>query len=72
MALFDFLNPLNAITDSIVKWQTVKETAKNDKTRIEAEVKIKELESSGAHVLLSGGWSLFYYSSCLFGIQYLG
>ena len=45
MAFLDFLNPLNAITDGIVKWQTVKETAKNDATRIEAEVKIKELET---------------------------
>lgn len=45
MALLDFLNPLNAITDAIVRWQTVKETAKNDKDRIEAEVRIKELET---------------------------
>lgn len=45
MALFDFLNPLNAITDGIVKWQIAKETAKNDKDRIEAEVNIKQLEA---------------------------
>ena len=45
MALFDFLNPLNAISDGIVKWQLAKESAKTDKTRIEAEVKIKELET---------------------------
>lgn len=45
MALLDFLNPLNAITDAIVKWQTVKENAKNNTDRIEAEVKIKELET---------------------------
>lgn len=45
MAFLDFLNPLNAITDGIVKWQTVKENAKNNTERIEAEVKIKELET---------------------------
>lgn len=45
MALLDFLNPLNAITDGIVKWQIAKETAKNDEDRIAAEVKIKELET---------------------------
>lgn len=45
MALLDFLNPINAITDSIVKWQIAKETAKNDKDRIEAEVNIKALEA---------------------------
>ena len=45
MALLSFLNPLNAITDAIVKWQIAKETAKNDTERIEADVKIKELET---------------------------
>lgn len=45
MSLLSFLNPLNAITDSIVKWQIAKETAKNDTERIEADVKIKELET---------------------------
>lgn len=45
MALFDFLNPLNAITDGIVKWQIAKENAKNDSERIQADQKIKELET---------------------------
>lgn len=45
MALLDFLNPLNAITDGIVKWQIAKEQAKNDETRIRAEVEIKNLEA---------------------------
>jgi hypothetical protein len=45
MAWFDFLNPLNAITDGIVKWQIAKENAKTDKDRIEAEVNIKALEA---------------------------
>lgn len=45
MALFDFLNPLNAITDGIVKWQLAKEQAKTDEGRIEAEVRIKNLEA---------------------------
>lgn len=45
MALFDFLNPLNAITDGIVKWQLAKEQAKTDKDRLEAEVRIKNLEA---------------------------
>jgi len=45
MAWFDFLNPLNAITDGIVKWQIAKENAKTDKDRIEAEVNIKQLEA---------------------------
>ncbi len=45
MAWFDFLNPLNAITDGIVKWQIAKENAKTDKDRIEAEVHIAQLEA---------------------------
>lgn len=45
MALFDFLNPINAITDGIVKWQVAKENAKNDSERIKADQKIKELET---------------------------
>jgi len=45
MALLDFLNPLSHITDAIVRWQTVKENAKNDSDRIEAEVNIKALEA---------------------------
>lgn len=45
MAWFDFLNPLNAITDGIVRWQIAKENAKTDKDRIEAEVNIKALEA---------------------------
>ena len=45
MALLDFLNPINAITDGIVRWQIAKEEAKNDKDRIEAEQKIATLEA---------------------------
>lgn len=45
MALLDFLNPLNAITDAIVRWQVAKENAKNDADRIEAEVNIAQLEA---------------------------
>jgi hypothetical protein len=45
MALLDFLNPLNAITDGIVKWQLAKEQAKTDEGRIRAEVEIKTLET---------------------------
>lgn len=45
MALLDFLNPLNAITDGIVKWQIAKENAKTNEDKIAAEVKIKELET---------------------------
>lgn len=45
MALLDWLNPINAITDGIVKWTIAKENAKNNAQRIEAEQKIKELET---------------------------
>lgn len=45
MALLDFLNPINAITDGIVRWQIAKENAKNDSERIQADQKIKELET---------------------------
>jgi len=45
MGLLDLLNPLNAITNAIIKWQEVKENAKNDTERIKAEVKISELEA---------------------------
>lgn len=45
MALLDFLNPLNAIADGIVKYTIAKEAAKNDEDRIAADVKIKELET---------------------------
>jgi hypothetical protein len=45
MALLDFLNPLNAITDGIVKWQIAKENAKNDSERIKAEQNIAQLEA---------------------------
>lgn len=45
MALLDFLNPLNAITDGIVKWQIAKENAKNDSERIKAEQNIATLEA---------------------------
>lgn len=39
------INPINAITDGIVKWQIAKENAKNDSDRIEAEQKIATLEA---------------------------
>lgn len=45
MALLDFLNPINAITDGIVKWQMAKEQAKTDEGRIRAEVEISNLEA---------------------------
>lgn len=45
MALLDFLNPINAITDGIVKWQIAKEQAKNDEQRIRAEQNIAALEA---------------------------
>lgn len=45
MALLDFLNPINAITDGLVKWQLAKEQAKTDEGRIRAEVEIKTLET---------------------------
>jgi len=45
MALLDFLNPISAITDGIVKWQLAKEQAKTDEGRIRAEVEIKNLET---------------------------
>lgn len=45
MALLDFLNPLNAITDGIVRWQIAKEDAKTNEEKLKADVKIKELET---------------------------
>lgn len=45
MSFLGWLNPLNSITDALIKWQTVKENAKNDEERIKAEVHIKELEA---------------------------
>lgn len=45
MAFLDFLNPLSAITDGIVKWQIAKENAKNDTERIRADTQIATLEA---------------------------
>lgn len=43
--LLSLINPLQAITDGIIKWQMAKEAAKTDKARIEAEVNIAALEA---------------------------
>ena len=67
MALLDFLNPLNAITDGIVKWQLAKEQAKTDEGRIRAEVEIKTLETRRDLQVAAAQYDRWWSPRTLFG-----
>lgn len=45
MALFEFLNPLTPITKALTEAYTAKLAAENDGQRIEADIRIKNLEA---------------------------